>query len=193
MRTKILLFASFLLLFACSIHSVAAQEENKPANEASVKSEDRAMNGKPGMPGGTIAPMHPYRVDFVITELESSKKINSRHYSMLLNAGNWNEIKIGTRVPVLASAQGTYQYIDLGTSINCKLIESGNDLAIDVHSDFSNISSAEEQHTPQPVIRQIRLQGNTLVSVGKPMAIGIVDDPNSDRQFQLEATVTKLR
>jgi hypothetical protein len=44
-----------------------------------------------------------------------------------------------------------------------------------------------------PVIRQIKINGNTLLVVGKPILIGSVDDPNSKRQFQLEVTVTKLR
>jgi hypothetical protein len=43
------------------------------------------------------------------------------------------------------------------------------------------------------VIRQLKIGGSTLVVVGKPMVLGIVDDPNSKRQFQLEVTMTKLR
>jgi hypothetical protein len=192
MHRRILSLAAFFLVLAFGVHSTVAQEEKKPANQGSAKNEDPAPTGKPGLPGGTVGPLHPYRVDFTITELEDGKKINSRRYSMLLSAGSWNEIKIGTRVPV-SPTTGSFQYIDLGTSINCRLIESGDDLAIDVHSDFSNISGPDGQHSSQPVIRQIRLEGNTLVSSGKPAVIGIVDDPNSDRQFQLEATVTKLR
>jgi hypothetical protein len=43
------------------------------------------------------------------------------------------------------------------------------------------------------VIRQLKINASTLVLLGKPMVVGIVDDPNSKRQFQLEVTVTKLR
>src|SRR5215831_16849344 len=45
-------------------------------------------------------PGHSYRLDFTISELEDGKKINTRQYSMSLNASDQNEIKIGTRVPV---------------------------------------------------------------------------------------------
>ncbi len=44
-----------------------------------------------------------------------------------------------------------------------------------------------------PVIRQIKITGDTLLAIGKPILIGSVDDPNSKRQFQLEVTVTKLK
>jgi len=43
------------------------------------------------------------------------------------------------------------------------------------------------------VVRQIKISGDTLLIIGKPILIGSVDDPNSRRQFQLEVTVTKLR
>jgi len=32
------------------------------------------------------------------------------------------------------------------------------------------------------------ISGSTLVTLDKPMLIGVVDDPNSKRQFQLEVT-----
>ena len=45
----------------------------------------------------------------------------------------------------------------------------------------------------RPTIRQMKIESSTVATVGKPMVIGSVDDPNSKRQFQLEVTVTKLR
>src|SRR5205807_7489465 len=121
----LLCLVSSVLALSCGLRNMAAQEENKPIPEApAAKNEHRAPTGASAVPDG-LAAIHPYRVDFLITELDEAKKVNSRHYSMLLNAGNWNQIKIGTRVPV-SPTQGSFQYIDLGTSINCKLIESGD-------------------------------------------------------------------
>jgi hypothetical protein len=112
---------------------------------------------------------------------------------MLLNAGfSWNRIKIGTRVPSGPDVPG--QFLDVGTKINCRLIESGSDLEIDVDSEFSNFfSTPNQEHAGKPIVREISISGNTLVTSGKVITIGVVDDPNSDRQFQLEVTVTKLR
>ena len=92
----------------------------------------------------------------------------------------------------MSPTQGSFQYIDLGTSIDCELDEQGEDIAVDVRSDFSNLSSPEE-HSSQPIIRQIKINGRTLIAAGKPIVIGAVDDPNSNRQFQLEATVTRVK
>lgn len=177
------------MTFLCGLRSLQAQEENKPAPEENKTKTERPVNKA----------VHAYRVDFSISELQDGKKINSRHYSMDLNSGPWSQIKIGTRVPVsqnttpAAPALGMFQYIDLGTSIDCEVDEQGEDLALDVRSDFSNISNPEEQHSAQPVIRQIKINGRTLTAPGKPTIIGAVDDPSSTRQFQLEATVTRLK
>jgi hypothetical protein len=176
------------MTFLCGLTSLQAQEENKPASEDNKTKTERPVNKV----------VHAYRVDFSISELQDGKRVNSRHYSMNLNSGPWSQIKIGTRVPVTSAATPAggmlqYQYIDLGTSIDCEVDEQGEDLALDVRSDFSNISNPEEQHSAQPVIRQIKINGRTLTAPGKPIIIGAVDDPSSTRQFQLEATVTRLK
>jgi hypothetical protein len=169
------------MALCCALAPLQAQEETKPA----------AADNKPKAER-TEKPVHAYRIDFSIHELEDGKKINTRHYSMDLNSGPWSEIKIGTRVPVLPT-QGSFQYIDLGTSIDCQVGEQGEDVTLDIRSDFSNLSGPEEQHSAQPIIRQIKINGRTLTAPGKPVVIGAVDDPNSNRTFQLEATATRLK
>lgn len=86
------------------------------------------------------------------------------------------------------------QYLDVGTNISCRIVDgSGDDVTMEVHADFTNLSSPEEQHSAQPIIRQVTLSGTTVTTPSKSVIIGAADDPNSNRQFQLEATVTKLR
>ncbi len=161
--------------------TLLAQEETKPATgDGKAKAERFEM------------PAHAYRVDFSVNELEDGKKINSRHYSMNLTSGERNQLKIGTRVPV-ASSQNTSQYMDVGTSINCLLQDQGDEFVLYVRSDFSNFSTPNEQHSSQPIVRQININGSALASPGRPAMIGSVDDPNSNREFQLEATVTRLK
>ena len=176
----------------CGLGQLQAQEENKPPSDDKAKTERRTGSG-PDVPGvSSEKPMHAYRVDFSISELEEGKKINVRHYALDVNSGNWNHTKIGTRVPV-STPQTALQYMDVGTSIECRLEEHGDDLDLTVRSEFSNFSSSSEQHSSQPIVRQINISGSTLATAGKPVILGAVDDPNSDRQFQLEATATRLK
>ena len=137
--------------------------------------------------------VNAYRLDFSVNEFEDGKKINTRQYSMNLNAEDANEIKIGTRVPV-ESKQGEFQYLDVGTNIWCRIGERTNGLPLSVRAEISNFAMPDQQgQTPRPVLRQLSIKASTVAQLGKPMVVGSVDDPNSKRQFQLEVTVTKLR
>jgi 3D (Asp-Asp-Asp) domain-containing protein len=137
--------------------------------------------------------VNAYRLDFSVNEIEDGKKINSRQYSMNLNADDGNEIKIGTRVPI-ESKQGEFTYLDVGTTIWCRIGERANGLPISVRAEISNFAMPDQQgQQVRPVLRQLSIRGSTVAQLGKPIVIGSVDDPNSKRQFQLEVTVTKLK
>src|ERR1017187_2619030 len=134
------------------------------------------------------------RLDFSENEREDGKKITPRQYSLNLNGDDANEIKIGTRVPV-ESGHEQFQYMDVGTSIWCKIGERPDGIPLSVRADISNFAIPDQGtgHESRPVVRQFKINASTLALPGKPMVVGSVDDPNSKRQFQLEVTVTKLR
>jgi len=140
-------------------------------------------------------PASPYRLDFSVNEIEDGKKVNTRQYSMNLNAGNANavQVKIGTRVPVEAK-QGEFQYIDVGTNIWARLTEHDNSLLLEVRGEISNFAIPDQANrNSMPLLRQLQINANTVVLLGKPMVVGSVDDPNSKRQFQLEVVTTRLK
>ncbi|HUO17410.1 MAG TPA: hypothetical protein VMX38_20685 [Verrucomicrobiae bacterium] len=179
-----LLFAISLLPFVGNPKTASAQEKSNSTNAPAAEQ-----------------PMNAYRVDLAFNEMEDGKKVNTRHYSIDLTAGRPDEIKIGTRIPVATSDSSTtqasgntqYQYIDLGTSVEAQLINHEQELHISGEiSSIDTTAGPERSATLLPVVRQIRIQGSTALVLGKPIVIGIADDPNSKRQFQLEATVTKL-
>jgi hypothetical protein len=164
------------------------------AQEGSKENNSEPSKGKP---------VQSYRLDFSFNEVSDGKVVNTRHYSMNLTAPNSDEIKIGTRVPVAVAPnsgkgsgdQPLFQYLDVGTSIWAQLREHGDEMMLVVRAEVSNLDmdSGQTSGVSAPVVRQIKLSGDTLLVTGKPIMIGSADDPNSKRQFQLEVTVTKLR
>jgi hypothetical protein len=165
---------------------------------------------KPAQAQDDQKPVHAYRLDFSLNELEGEKKVNSRHYSINLDVpGERQDIKIGTRVPVATgsfhAASGSensplvntqFQYLDIGTHISCALKEHGDELELHAESEISNVDDEqirEKYGVSAPVVRQIKIDGSTVVVPGKAIVIGSADDPTSNRQFQLEVTVTKLK
>lgn len=162
-----------------------------------AQAQERPKESGPG-PAKATQPVHSYRLDFSFNEVLEGKNVNTRHYSMNMTTGESNEIKIGTRVPVPAFP-GTnttqFQYMDIGTNIWAQLREAGDESVLVVRSEVSNLDSNSGEHAGAsvPLVRQIKISGDTLLVVGKPILIGSADDPNSKRQFQLEVTVTKLK
>ena len=180
MNKKIVVgFAKLLVISLCWNVPSRAQEQSSAGAQASNSAIDA------------------YRLDFVVSEMEDGKKINSRQYSMNLNANDGNSLKIGTRIPVEAK-QGEFQYVDVGTNLRARLKDHANGMELQVGADISNFALPEQAirtcgvNTP-PLIRQMQINASTLAVVGKPMVVGSVDDPNSKRQFQLEVTVTRLK
>lgn len=170
----------------------------------------RAQDSAPAKAAAEAAePGHSYRLDFTLNEIEDGKKINSRQYAMNLNSGDQSELKIGTRVPVEVK-QSEIQYLDVGTSIWCRLRDRGsrdvsergirdlswlgNDVMLNVRAELSNFAIPDQQgQSMRPAIRQMKIDSSAIATVSKGMVIGTVDDPNSKRQFQLEVMVTKLK
>ncbi len=189
-RTIALVVLAFTFSFAMGISR--AQEANSPKVPQSPK------------------PVAAYHLDFALNELEDGKKINTRQYAMDVLAGRpddsafvrnlafgTKEIKIGTRVPI-ETEQGKMEYMDIGTKILCKTLEEGGGLTLDVRAEVSSLVSRSDadRNIPagkNPALRQLSIEAATAITLGKATSLGMVDDPDSKRQFQLEVTVTKLK
>jgi hypothetical protein len=194
MRKRTLLVAglSFMIAaFGCARMACAQEESKESGASKTARAEDS---------------VDAYRLDVSFNELEDGKKLNTRHYSIDLTGGRPEDIKIGSRVPVVTAncnsssvsspsggASEQYQYLDLGTHLMAQLISHGE---LRVSGDISSLDTSAGPETSArlgPVIRQIKIEGSTALVLGKPILIGSADDPNSKRQFQLEVTVTKLK
>ena len=139
----------------------------------------------------------PYRLDFAIKELEDSKVVNTRSYSMTLTSTeergrSAGDVKAGSRVPVNVGDKGI-QYVDIGVNLSAHLylLESGG-LLLENYIEISTLGTPEGQGT-NPIIRQIRSNTTSEIAAGKVTQISTVDDPVSKRRFQFEVTATKLR
>lgn len=181
-------------ILLCAIGTASGQAQNE-AN-GSKSNSTATVEAKPKQ--STNKALEPFRLDFSLIELENGKKINTRHYSLNLTAGSGNEIKIGTRVPVRTGPRGApstqFQYMDVGTNIWASLREVGDDLQLEVKADVSDLDRSSNPDTDlTPIVRQVKISGDTALVSGRPMLIGSVDDPNSNREFQLEVMATKLR
>ena len=184
MKNNLMTFVAMLACIFCAITATSGAQETE-------KAPDQNQNKQ------QPSPVKAYHLEFSLHEMQNGKTINTRHYSIDLNeAAHFSEIKIGTRVPVTVGDSlnnNQFQYMDVGTSISPRLEDHPNGLALIVHADISNFAIPDQGSVPaRPIVRQISIDGSTIVTLNKAVMIGSMDDPNSDHQFQLEATVTKL-
>lgn len=147
-----------------------------------------------------------YKVELTMRDAGDVSAKAGRHYTMLIDARGAGSFKIGDRMPV---ASGSFQpgvggagvnplvntqftYVDVGVNINCHLEPVGEG-RVELRTDL-DISNATPSKTPgisNPVIGQLKLTVNSLLTPGKRTAIAAVDDPVTNHRFDIEALVTK--
>lgn len=139
-------------------------------------------------------PLRTYKLDFSINELDGGKKVDSRQYSMVMNNfGRPGDVRAGTRVPAGVKSDGTVEYLDVNTSINVNLYNRGGQDAADVSCNVTSMAPGTDPASARPVLRTFSISGGSALLEGRPIVLGVADDPNTKRQFQLEMTVTELK
>lgn len=143
---------------------------------------------------------HSYRLDYTLTESENGKKIDSRRYS--INVGGEGQtqrsighVEIGNKVPIETKSDGSAQsqYVDVGTKITGTLYMRGEIEVLDTSCDVSSVAPEQTSTNVGPVLRTLQMNNVMPLVEGKSLLVGTADDPNSNREFQLEVTVTQLK
>src|ERR1700760_4742152 len=76
-------------------------------------------------PGEYAKSFSPLKAQIVVTEFEGDKKVKSLPYTMVFTAGSHRDaevakLRVGSRIPVYTGKEGGFQYIDIGTNLDCR-------------------------------------------------------------------------
>lgn len=124
-----------------------------------------------------------YRLDFVVKDLDGSKLVSSRSYSMIVSNQAAGQVRAGSKVSVTPG--GTY---DVGTNVDCRGVrESQNDLSFQITVEVSSLSQDAGQI---PVVRQNKWSSEVIVPLKKPTVMFSSDDVTTKHVLQLEVTAT---
>lgn len=148
-----------------------------------------------------------YRVEYTVREFEDSKRLNSRTYTVALSpilgktsqTSAFGRIRAISRVPFEYGEQKATQYQDIGINIDCALDEAENGVFVKTIF-WSTSVVAPEAATGEgvnsvptaPIARELRFEGKSLISLGKPTVISTLDDVTTNRRYEIEVTVTKV-
>jgi hypothetical protein len=164
-------------------------------SQAVAQGDKKTDGPAPAAQNGNTAvnkPLNVYRLDFALSEFVDGKKVNTRNYTVTAREDEMNKLRSGVRYPVAAATADKstqFQYIDVGVSIDCRVVERGGYLELNAVIDSSDIEGADVHRAPnvmdQPVIGQMKsdIRSSTMVSS--------MEDPASKRRFQLDVTATK--
>lgn len=138
--------------------------------------------------GEDPGPAKHYKLDFTIQEMEGTKAVNTRSYSMLAATGkNKASVRAMNQVPTGSGATS------VGANIDCLALSEGADgLSLVVVAEVSGIQHGTTA-SDRPIIRRNEWNSEVVVQLRKPTIIFSSDDPTSTNQMRVELTATPIR
>jgi len=163
---------------------------------AAAQEASSEKSPKEGKLAAATKPVAVYRVDYTIREMEDGKVLNSRKYMLMAESDGRAQSRVGNRVPITLEKGPTYD--NVGMNIDCHVRERDDVILLGTRIEFSSVVPPEQAPTPSvnypnPVFRSVSSDVTAAVSLGKPTLIGSMDDVTSNRRFEIEATVTKVK
>lgn len=196
------LAALVVVLFGLFFAGLVVRGQEKPDK----KDETTTSGARPEGPQA--------KVQVVFNEYDGDKKIKSLPYTLLVRVGTdskdgpWSKIRMGSRVPVVtgtAGGQAQWQYVDVGTSIDCTasaVPEGRYRLSLtmerswpesDGASEAKTMPSDPEQRLRQPIIRQFRSDNAVTLRDGQTLEANFATDPVTGKVIRLEVSLNVLK
>jgi type II secretory pathway component GspD/PulD (secretin) len=109
--------------------------------------------------------------------------------------GRKTTLRQGSRIPILTGSVSAdtntpstqVQYVDVGLNIDATLEGSPESLRLQTRVEQSSLAEEKAGIGAQdPIIRQTALEGDALISQGKPLLLGSLDIPGGMRRQEIE-------
>lgn len=164
----------FLAIIAITAPMLAQDKDNKEAAKAPAK-----------------APTF-YKLDLSVREMDGSKVVNTRDYTLNAQSNDYGRFRVGSRIPVVTGSGPQFSYIDVGLNADCHVIETDPGPTLTWTIELSSIAP-ERGAGDQPVIRNVRSTGETLLFLNKPIILSTSDDLSSTHKFVFEITASQVK
>jgi len=173
--------------FASLILSLVASSAQEPSRTAGAPKQEEHT------PSVT-----PLRVQIVFSEFDGDKKISSLPYTFTVNADERraspsSKIRNGARIP-LATGKDQFTYLDIGTNIDCSAtLQDDGRFKLQMILERSSISPDSSSQTPNPVVRNLRVDLNPVLKDGQSVESVASTDPLSGHVYRVSVTVNVLK
>jgi len=170
---------------------------------APLKAQEKPREILPEVPGT------PLKVQVVFTETQGERKVSSLPYVLHLmtqdptsRTGPTGKLRMGLRVPILTGKESQYQYLDIGTNIDCSAqLMSGGLYQLRLKVSRSSSYSPEGQAkgelavapAPTPIIGDFSADLNLLLKDAQTIQSVVSTDPVSGRTLKVDVTLTVVK
>jgi type II secretory pathway component GspD/PulD (secretin) len=140
-------------------------------------------------------PRKAYRLTYTVTETGSGQPGGAQHVTLIVTSGGMTDFKQGSKVPIVTGIypQGEQpqhsdvQYQDVGLEIEATL--NGYADGVHLRSKIAQSNVSDEKSgigVEDPVFHQTTLEGTATLVPGKPLILGSLDIPGTNRRQQVE-------
>ena len=149
------------------------------------------------VPSPVQAGLKTYRLTYTLIETDGGKRVGTQHFAMIVVSGRKTVLKQGNRVPLVTGsvstsggAQTQVQYLDIGLNIDASIEESADGVKLNTAVEQSSIAEGKSGFgTPDPIVRQAKLEGTSILTADKPLILGSMDIPSSARRLDIEVVM----
>ncbi len=143
-----------------------------------------------------------YRLTYTITETDNGQPAGKQHVALVVVSGGQSDVKQGNKVPIVIGVypqtneaqQSNVQYQDIGLEIEATL-DSYAEGAARLRTKIAQSAVAEEKSgigVQDPVFRQSTLDSTAILVPGKPLILGSLDLPGTNRRQQVEVVAESI-
>jgi hypothetical protein len=132
-----------------------------------------------------------YKLDLTVREMDGSKPVNARTYTLNSRTNEWSRFRVGSKIPI--NPGNGINYVDLGLNADCHLMDNSGEPSLGWTIDLTTVAQEMLTTSQHPVIRTVRSQGEIPLTLGKPTVLSSSDDLNSTHKFVFEVTATKVK
>jgi type II secretory pathway component GspD/PulD (secretin) len=142
-----------------------------------------------------------YRLSYTITETGDGQPAGRQHVVLLVASGGKSDVKQGSKVPIVIGIDpqanepqhSNVQYQDIGLEIEATLDNYAEGARLRTRIAQSSVADEKSGLGAQdPVFRQTTLDGTATLVPGKPLILGSLDLPGTNRHQQVEVVAEAI-
>ena len=140
-----------------------------------------------------------YRLDYTIRDVQKGKVASTRTYVLVVLSNNSSvKLRSGSKVPILTGGttgpNRQFQYIDVGTDIDAKIVAGMEGKYLYTVAEVSNVTSSDQSQPDSDVpVGKSRAETTSPIPVGKPLLVASMDDPSLERRIEIEVLATRIK